>query len=31
MSMEKQKQKQKPTFSAFIVGVCVSSSATAAK
>jgi len=31
MSMEKQKQKQKPGFSAFIVGACVSRSATAAK
>ena len=31
MSIEKQKQKQKPSFSAFILGVRVSRSATAAK
>jgi hypothetical protein len=31
MGIKKQEQKQKPSFSAFIVGICVSRSATAAK
>jgi hypothetical protein len=31
MGIEKQEQKQKPSFSAFIVAVRVSRSATAAK